>query len=350
VKERLVKYAKYAPIVGYPLFYVFCLAVFLPLTFPYDKLRDRVVASFNADQRASNGQQELQIDDMSGYWLSGARVKGVRLLSLPTEPGKPPGKIEIEEASVRYGILPALIGHSDLSFHVNAFGGEASGSYDLHGNNKSVDVSLDSIDIGQVDPLVQVLGVPLHGSLGGTIRLEMPEGKASKGSGSVALEIKDVSVGDGKAKLKGAIALPRIDVGTVTLSGEAKDGTLKISKLVAGGKDVELQGEGRVVMREMATDSLCDAQVRFKINDAYRSKNDMTKSLFGAPNSTMPALFELDPKVKQSKRADGFYAWALRGSLGRPDFSPIGGLGAGGGATMPVVPGFGAMVPKLGAQ
>jgi type II secretion system protein N len=350
VKERLLKYAKYAPIVGYPLFYVFCLAVFLPLTFPYDKLRDRVVGSFNAEQRATGGQEELQIDEMSGYRLSGARVKGVRLFSLPTEPGKPPGKIEIEEASVRYAILPALIGHSDLSFHVNAFGGEASGSYDLHGNSKSIEVELESIDIGQIDPLVQRLGMPVRGSLGGTVRLEMPDGKASKGSGAVALEIKDVSVGDGKAKLQGAIALPRVEVGTVTITGEAKDGTLKISKLAAGGKDVELQGEGRILMREMATDSSCDAQIRFKINDAYRTKNDMTKSLFGAPGSNIPALFELDPKVKQSKRADGFYGWAIRGSLGRPDFSPAGGPGGGGGPSMPMVPGFGAVAPKLGGQ
>jgi type II secretion system protein N len=345
VKERLLKYAKYAPIVGYPLFYVFCLAVFLSLTFPYDKLRERLVAAFNADQRANSGQQELQIDEMHGYWLSGVRMKGVRLLSLPTEPGKPPAKIEIEEASVRYGILPALIGHSDLGFHVYAFGGEASGSYDVHGNSKSVEVSLESIDVGQVDPLVQTIGVPLRGKLDGTVRLQMPDGKASKGSGTVSLEMKDVSVGDGKAKLKGALALPRIDVGTVTLSGEAKDGTLKFTKLVAGGKDVELQGEGRIVMREMATDSICDAQVRFKINDAYRNKSDITKSLFGAPGSNIPPLFELDPKVKQSKRADGFYAWGIRGSLGRPDFVPTGG-GAPPSMTMPLMPNLGA--PRVG--
>jgi type II secretion system protein N len=346
VKERLLnyakKYGKYAPIVGYPLFYVLCLAIFLPLTFPYDKLKERIVSTFNADQRASNGQQELQIDEMHGYWLSGVRMKGVRLLTLPTEPGKPPSKLQIDEASVRYGILPALIGHSDIGFHVYAFGGEASGSYDVSGNKKSVDVTLDTVDIGEVDPLVQLLGVPLKGKLGGTIRLEMPEGKASKGSGAVALEIKESSVGDGKAKLKGALALPRIDVGTITLSGEAKDGTLKIQKLVAGGKDVELQGEGRVMMRELATESLCDAQVRFKINDAYRNKSDITKSLFGAPGSSIPPLFEMDPKVKQSKRPDGFYAWAMRGSVGRPDFVPTGNAG-----TLPMVPSFTA-TPRVG--
>jgi type II secretion system protein N len=336
VKERLLKYAKYAGVVGYPLFYVFCLAVFLSLTFPYEKLKERLVAQFNANQRTTGGQQELQVEDMSGYWLSGVRARGVRLLTLSTEPGKPPSKIQIDEATARYSILPAIFGSSDLSFHVYAFGGEAYGSFDTHSKDREVEVTLDAVDLGEVEPLVQMLGVPLKGKLGGTVRIEMPDGKASKGSGAVSLEAKDVAVGDGKAKIKGALALPRVDVGALTLSADAKDGVLKIGKFVAGGKDVDVQGEGRIMMRELATESLCDVQIRFKINDAYRNKNDITKSLFGAPGSSMPALFDLDPKVKQSKRADGFYAWALRGTLGRPDFLP-----APGGGAMPTVPGFG---------
>ncbi len=313
--------------------------MFAALTFPYDKLRQRIVATFNADQRATNGQQELQIDEMGGYWLTGVRVRGARLLSVsPTEPNKPPSKIEIDEATVRYSILSALIGNSSMSFDVYAFGGEATGTYDVRGKDKAIDLTLDGIDLSGVDPIVQTLGIPVQGKLSGTVRLTMPEGKPSKGTGAVALEASGVAVGDGKAKLKGALALPKIDVGTLSLSADAKDGVLKISKLGAGGKDLELQGDGRITMRESFGDALCDAQARFKINDAYRSKSDITKSLFGAPGSNAPALFELaDPKIKQSKRADGFYGWTLRGPLSHLDFIPAGGPA---GAT-PTVGGLG---------
>lgn len=346
MKERLLKYAKYAPLVGYPLFYLFCFFIFALLTFPYDKLRQRIVASFNADQHATGGQQELRIDEMTGYWLSGVRVKGVTLASPSTEPGKPPSKIEIDEATVRYQMLPALIGNSDVNFDVYAFGGEATGSFDMHGKDRDIDVSLDSVDVGEIDPLVQVLGIPLQGKLSGTVRLTLPEGKAAKGSGAVSLEASGVTVGDGKAKLKGALALPKVDVGTLTVAADAKEGVLKITKLAAGGKDVELQGDGRITMRDSFGDSLCDANVRFKINDAYRGKNDITKSLFGAPGSNAPALFELaDPKIKQAKRADGFYGWTLRGPLARLEFIPAGGGGVGAGMApggfMPPVAPFG---------
>jgi type II secretion system protein N len=335
MKERILKYAKYAGLVGYPLFYVACVAIFASLTFPYDRLRDRIVAGFNADQRASGGQSELQIDGMGGYWLSGVRMTGVTLLTAASEVGKPPTRLAIDRATVRYALLPLLVGGRDLGFAVDAFGGSTSGWYDVDGEDVSIDVTLDSVDIGQVGPLVQLLGVPIEGKLGGTIHLKLPKGKASKGSGTVQLEVQSVAVGDGKAKLKGQLALPRIELGPLTLSAEAKDGILKIQKLTAAGRDVDLQGDGRISLRELATDSLCDIQIRFRINDSYRAKNDVTKSLFGTPGSTAPALFELaDPKIKQSKRADGFYGWQVRGPLGRLDFVPNGG----GAAKLPFSP------------
>jgi type II secretion system protein N len=322
--ERLAKYTKYAGIVGYPLFYLLCLAVFASLTFPYDKLKERIVYSFNSDQKGP-AAQELQIEDMSGYWLTGVRMKGVNLLSPPSEPGKAPSKITIDDATVRYALLPMIFGGRHLNFGADAFGGSVDGSFVQDGNDKSLDLTIDSIDLGQVQPLVGLLGVPIEGKLGGTAHIRMPDGKASKGSGSVSLEAKGTAVGDGKAKLKGAIALPRLDIGTVTFAADAKDGVLKISKFLAGGKDLELQGDGRITMRELFVDALCDMQVRFRVNDAYRSKNDMTKSLFGAPGSSAPALFEMaDPKVKQSKRPDGFYSWSVRGPIGRLDFLPSG--------------------------
>jgi type II secretion system protein N len=326
VKERFLKYAKYAGPVGYPLFYVVCLMLFASLTFPYRRLKEHVTASFNAAQGSSTPAQELQIDDMSGYWLSGIRMSGVTLLTAPAEPGKPPARLQIDEATVRYSLMPLLIGSSDVNFDVDAFDGEANGSFEVSGKDQTIDVTLDSMDVAKVEPLVSMLGVPLAGKLSGRIHLSMPEGKASKGVGSISLEIKGAAVGDGKAKIKNALALPRVDVGTLTFAAEAKDGVLKVTKFVAGGSDLELQGEGRITMRELATDSLSDLQVRFRINDAYRNKSEVTKSLFGAPGSNVPPLFELvDPKIKQSKRTDGFYAWSIRGPLGRLDFLPAGG-------------------------
>ena len=328
-KERI---RNILPKVGFPIFYVVSFFVFASWTFPYDKLKERLVAAFNAEQKASGAQQELQIDELTSSWVTGVKATGVRLLSLSPEPGKPPIETKIDVAKGRISLLPLLIGHKDVSFDLEAFGGEIDGSFNDLGKDREVEVELKSVDIGKVEPLTATLGLPMEGKLSGTVKLLMPEGKASKASGSIRLEAADVALGDGKAKLKGALALPRLVVGTLSFEGDAKEGKLSITKFAASGKDVDLSGEGRIQMRELATESLCDVNVKFKINDAYRNKSDITKSLFGAPGSNAPALFELaDPKVKQAKRPDGSYAFHVRGLLGRPEFEPQ--PNAGGAAT-----------------
>ncbi len=122
MKERYLKYLKYLGPVGFPVLYVVCLAVFTSLLFPYRRLKEHIVGSFNAAQRASGSLQELQVDDMGGYWLSGIRMSGVALLTASPEAGKPPTKIAIDDATARYQLLPLLIGNSDMNFDAYAFG------------------------------------------------------------------------------------------------------------------------------------------------------------------------------------------------------------------------------------
>jgi type II secretion system protein N len=164
----------------------------------------------------------------------------------------------------------------------------------------------------------------------------MPEGKASKATGTLSLEATDVGVGDGKAKVGSGMfmmALPKVAVGKLTFAGEAKDGAFKITKFAAGGQDVEVQGDGRITLRDAPAESLFDGQARFKINDAYRNRSDLNKGLVLG--------LDMSPDVKQSKRADGFYAWTLRGPLGHLAHIPAGG----GGTTLPSGSGLGA--PKV---
>ncbi len=90
-------------------------------------------------------------------------------------------------------------------------------------------------------------------------------------------------------------------------------------------------------MRELATDSIADIYIRFKVNEAFRDKNDLAKTLFGDSTVKMPASVEmLDPRMKQAKRADGFYGFHLHGALGKLQFDPSAYSGqAGGGAPPP---------------
>jgi len=224
---------------------------------------------------------------------------------------------------VKVGVLASIVGHTDLSFHISAFGGEIDGTYEENSKERSVDADVDAVDLTKIDSLTDLLGLPVEGHAHGSLKLVMAEGKASKGSGTVTLDIADVAIGDGKAKLKNALDWPKLAVGPLTLTAEAKDGILKLTKLSAGGKDLELSGEGKVQMRDLASESTVDANLKFKINDSYRSKSKLTEALFGAPGSTKGGdVDRFVPKMKSAHRNDGFYAFKLQGLLGKLDPRP----------------------------
>jgi type II secretion system protein N len=333
---------------GYPLFYVFCLLLFAYFTFPYERLKERVIAEFEAQRAAAGSPQMLEIQKLGPYWLSGVRAKGVKLISVPTgaDAEKPPSKLELDDLHVRVSIFPLIIGRLSVTFGAKAFGGSISGFTRTSGSDRIVELEADDLDVGTIGPLADTLGLPLFGTLGCEASLTMPEQKLAKAAGSVECKMTDLALGDGKAKIQGKLVLPRLTVGELVLTAEAKDGILRVSKLAAAGKDLDLAGEGKISLRDPFGDSLSDLYLRFRFAEAYKGKNDITKSLFGSAGSSMPALFELaDPRIKASKRADGFYGWHMAGQMKDPRFeaSPQGGGAASG--RIPAAPVKGAPPP-----
>ena len=338
MKERLRRVAKWAV---YPAFYFACLALFGYLTFPFGLLKDRVIAE--VARRGKPGQR-LEIETLSSYWFSGIELTHVKLILPPDDPtpsfsysggsgdfsgGLPASAapkemvVAIDEAHARVRLLPLLIGRVRVDFWASAMGGEISGVIPISSAGGDVEVELTKVELGKIEPLAQLLGLPIKGTATGKLALSIADGKLSKADGTLDLTVADILVGDGKTKIQGILELPAMRVGTLALTAEAKEGVLKVTKLAAQGADVELIGDGRVTMKEPWNDSQSDLYLRFKFTDAYRTKNETTKSLLGDPTSALPGLIEMQvPKMKKAKRADGFYGWHMHGVLKNPRFDP----------------------------
>lgn len=331
MKQRLIKVARF---LAYPAVYVFCLAFFGYLTFPIDRLKDRIIAEF--DRTAKPGQR-LEIDKLDTYWFSGVAVTGMRLTMPPEEgPGAgvsfggpdtaPPPKdsvIVVDEGHARVRLLPLLLGRVRVDFWLSVLGGEVKGTVPVGSAGGDVEVELEKVEVGKIEPFVQAVGLPIKGTATGKLQISAVEGKFSKANGALDLTIADIVVGDGKSKIAGLLELPAAKLGTLTLSAEAKEGVLKITKLTAPGADLELIGDGRIAMREPPGDSGADLYLKFKFTDAYRGKNDTTKSLLGDPGSSLPGLMEMQvPKMKKAKRPDDFYGWHIYGPLKKLKFDP----------------------------
>ena len=334
------KVKKYLPFVGYALFYFVTFAFAAYFTFPYARLRDRVVAEFAADSKGKPTQQRLEIDELEPYLLTGVRARGVRLTTAstpkPLGPEEPPTVISLDEVRARVGIFARIFGKTKVSFFVKAFGGEIDGLFVDSATERHVEAELAGVEVTRIDPIVSMVGLPMYGAIKGKIDLTFPEKRFQKSDGTVSLTINDLAVGNGVAKLKGMIALPRTKVGDLVIDLEARDGVMKVNKLAATGGDLEVGAEGKIGLRDEPGTSVTDIVLRFKFSEGYKNRNESTKALFAGP---LP-MFELAPEVKASKRADGFYGWHMTGALANARFEPYAGTGAppAGAVTPPASP------------
>jgi type II secretion system protein N len=328
--ERLRKVVRWA---GYPLFYTFAFWFFAYLTFPHDRLRDRLVAEFNARQTGEKPLR-LEVEDTSWYWLTGIEAEGVKLTSIapaPSEEGKAakPKVVTLDELHVRASLLRLLIGTLHMSFGADAFGGTITGVTSDADDARSIEMEIEDVSVADLPILGEAVGLPLTGTLAGTVDLRLPEAKLARGEGKIDLKISGITVGDGKAKIRDAIALPKLDAGELVLDAEATNGRLKVNKLTAKGTDIEFIADGAIRLRDPFESSLAELSVRFKFADSYTNKNDVTRGLFGAPGSSVPGLFDLDPKNRRAKRPDGYYGWRISGPISHLNFEPAAAAGTG---------------------
>jgi type II secretion system protein N len=317
--------------IGYPLAYICLLAFFARLTFPFERLRDRIVGEFNAKQGPAS---RLHIADMSGFWLAGVEASKIELTEAPkAKVGQlapvdaKPKVMTIDAAHVSVSLLRFLFGTTAVSFGAEAFGGELDGKMTSNSSEQTYDLDLEKLNVGQVPFLDELVGLPMKGTLQGALDLALADKNWAKGEGKIEFTITGLRVGDGKAKVLNAIALPEISVGNVNLNASVTAGRLKIEKLAAKGSDLDLGVDGGMRLRDPLGTSLLDLSLKFKFSDKYRNKNETTRALLGAPGSTSPGLFELTPQVQKSKRPDGYYGWHIGGTLDHPTFDPSAAAG-----------------------
>jgi type II secretion system protein N len=319
---------------GYAAFYLFALVLFAYFTFPYERLRDRLVQEFNQRQTGPDAMR-LEVDELDSYWLSGVEGTGIRLISAakPAGTGDPqattkPSVMVIDSAHARLGILGLLFGSTRLTFGADAFGGSISGFSAESDTSRELELELEDVALSEAPLLADAIGLPFGGTVNGAIELVLPENKLAKAEGNLKLTVNDLSAGDGKAKIRDTIALPKVEAGNLVIEGEVTAGQLKLTKFEADGPHLELVAEGGARLRDPASMSLLSLSARFRFTDRYKNQNDVTRGIFGAPGSTIPALFDLDPKNKRAKRPDGFYGWRVSGTLAAPTFVPNPSAGA----------------------
>ena len=315
--------------VGYFFAYVFAFIIFAYVSFPYDRLRQYVVSTYNATQ-VPPSQNRLEIDSLSWSWrFPGLVAEGVRLV-IPTPPvpdaekQPPPQYLEADQVVVSASALALLTGSRKASFGAHALDGEISGWARDSAAGRHLELQLDGVNPGGIPQLASAVGLPLAGKLDGTISVEIPENNFSKAEGTVDLAAEDLVLGDGKAKIQNTIALPELHVGAFTLKAQITGGRLKIDECTAQGRDLDLALTGNIRLRPKVENSVADMELKFSFAEKYRTQSDMTKALFGQPDSKLPGIFDAATSSHLTKNEDGSYGTRLAGTLARIQPRPLG--------------------------
>jgi type II secretion system protein N len=294
---------------GYPVVYLITFVIGLAVFFPFQTVKQHQLDLFNARQKAG---QRLSVEKLEGYWVTGIRAQKIKMTSATGDPSKPVSELSADEVTFRLQLLPLLIGKKVVKFDAAVMGGTLKGSLDLGSKERSVDATLQGLSLGEVTPLTQVLGLPMEGKLSGAVHLQFPEGRASKANGTITLELAEMAVGDGKSGL----GLPKFTIGTLPIEGEVKDGTVTISRFSVSGRDLDLQGSGKLMLRDTSlAEAQSDLVLRFRFSDKYKGKDEKTTALLGPRG-----LLEIS--MANAKTAEGYFGQSIAGPLGAPRFSP----------------------------
>jgi type II secretion system protein N len=322
---------------GYPLFFLFFFAVFTYVTFPYDRLREAAIAAVEAPKRGPTGlttpsNMQLVIGSLGPTFLPGLEVRDAAITWLPQHEGQTAVTARIRRATVHIGLF-ALLGRTvSADVDIEGLGGTIRGHvvYAMAGPRpglREADLTLTSVNVGQIGPLVAMVGLPLFGAANGTISLRIPEGDMTHASGSVRLTVNDFRIGDGHAQYRiplGLLTIEQIRAGQLTAQIDIANGTATVRQFASRSDEFRLNGDGRVRLANEMSQSRLDLGVRFQLTDAYRTKSEVAGRIMSA--------LEFAPQIRMARRADGMLGYRCSGTLGGSLTCPPDTRGPGAGA------------------
>ncbi len=328
------RFAKLKPVVGYAVFGLAAFVVALYFTFPYDRVKDRIVAMLAAvdlDVQVGSAGPALGI----GISLKDITVAPRTQPGVPAATNKPASRFAIDEASIRVSPLAAFLGGSGVSVSADAFGGTVDFERQVSKSRTRVTAAARDVDVGDLPWVKAAINLPLSGTLEVDLDVELPNGRYAEAIGSAEIKCTGCVIGDGKEKLKIAgnpllaegLSLPKVRLGDFGGRVAVEKGTAKLQGLQAKSPDGEISIEGEILLRDPLPMSTVRAYVRFKMSDALLKSSDK-----------LGLLLQLAETM--GKRPDGYFGLRVSGrleSLDPPEWSKISPFGdrapAAGGRT-----------------
>jgi type II secretion system protein N len=319
-------------VVGLGLFGAVVFLISLMLAFPYDRVKDQIVAI------AAAQNLDMEVGSTGPVLGMGVLLKDVTLRTRP-EPGKKASIIPIERARIDVSPLAQLRGEFAYTLGVDALEGHIEADVHAQKARGQTKLATKSISLAQLPGVKQAINLPLAGRLDMALDLTMPNHRNGEASGSLEWTCEGCGLGDGKEKLKIAsnpllaegMSFPRMSLGDFIGKVAFQKGVGRLQGVHARSPDGELFIDGEVRLADPVGYSYLDLYVRFKLSEALLRRADKLQTLLQLAGTS-------------GKRSDGFYGFRLTGSFARLNSvqwmqnSPFPASGAGKGSRAAATP------------
>jgi type II secretion system protein N len=296
---RTRKIARY---VGFVLVGLVTFVFAFQLTFPFQRVKDKVIDLLS-------DKYDVTIGDVEGGLIPGRMYfKAVSLRTRATSSDDISTTFYIEKLEVDIGLFALLRGTAAVKIDAKIGSGHIKGTIALSKDGTAVDLVGEDLPSASL-PMREALGLPMSGKVRFSFNLDLPNDKNKAGKvvpnwpraeGSAELACPSgCTFGDGKTKLKpklkiraqqafaeGGIDFGKVNVDSLLATAEIKSGKLDVTKLDVKSTDGDVKVEVDVALNQDIGSSMVTGCLRFKGSDNLLKREPKTHaalSTTGAP-------------------------------------------------------------------
>lgn len=313
------------------------------LTFPFDRVKDKVIEALSEKYEVTIGDIERGIIPGRMYF------KAVSLRTRPTKVGGVVTTFYIERLEIDLGLFALLHGTVAIKLDAKIGPGHIKGHVALSKDATSIDIVGEDLPSASL-PTREVLGLPMSGKVRFAFDLELPNEKTkagkvgpnwtkAEGSGELACPSGCV-VGDGKTKLKmdlknqrnnafaeGGIDFGKVNIDTLLANVEIKNGKLDVTKFETKSADGELHVDFDMAFNQLdINNSMVTGCLRFNGSAALLKREPKTHAAISATGAPLGPdnLFhiKLDGPLREVRRLGQVCGAAANTSMDNPGGTP----------------------------
>lgn len=279
-------------IIGYLLLGISSFLLFTYWSFPYPRLKEKLVRRLEAET-----DLRLEVSDFQPSFFTGLVLKGVDIFS--GRISESPALLSLPLLRLRISIFPLIWGSFSLKVYSDLYGGHLAGRLNKRGSRMSVYCEWEDLEIERYVLLQETYGLKVRGKLAGEMDLSIDPENFSDNKGTTSFQIEGAELSE--SSLFGLFKLPGISFdkcqGRLVLGSER----LVVEQGSLMGPDLEVEVEGALDLQKKLNQSSIDLGVRLKL---ARSLSEELKDIL--------------PLLRIKADSEGFYNFSIKGKLAKP--------------------------------